>query len=56
MIACDKTIIEIPKKGIYFFQEKEAEELWGSIDKYNPEAAYSYIMNTEWFDSMMKNH
>lgn len=37
----------IPKKGIYFFQEKEDAELSGSIDKYKPEAAYFYIMNTE---------
>lgn len=47
-MACDKTIIVIPNKGIYFFQEEEeAEEQSDSIDKYKPEAAYSYIMNTE---------
>lgn len=46
-MACDKTIA-ITNKGIYFFQEKEeAEELSGLIDKYKPEAAYSYIMNTK---------
>lgn len=43
MMACDKTIA-IPNKGIYFFQEKE---LSGSINKYKPETAYFYIMNTE---------
>lgn len=47
-MACDKTVIAISTRGIYFFQEKEkAEELPGSIDKYKQEAAYSYIMDTE---------
>lgn len=46
-MACDKTIIATPNRGIYFFQEKEKAELRGSIDKYKPKAAYSYIMNTE---------
>lgn len=46
-MACEKTIIAIPNRGIYFFQEKEKAELPDSIDKYKPKAAYSYIMNTE---------